>query len=101
MGLREGHVTSPEIGLSRPEQCHVIGNGVVPMQAAAAFAHLMSLTESWCELIWEGPDGRVVWDLPDGDRRWYGMSGLEVRQTIALMDRRDVSDVWLMSVRHH
>lgn len=43
MFLPEGWVTSPEIGLTRPEQLKAIGNGVVPPQAFAAFRHLLSL----------------------------------------------------------
>lgn len=38
MGLPAGHVTSPEIGLSRTQQLRALGNGVVPRQAAAAIA---------------------------------------------------------------
>jgi DNA (cytosine-5)-methyltransferase 1 len=45
MFLPEGWVTSPEIGLTRPEQLKAIGNGVVPPQAVAAFRYLMSLSE--------------------------------------------------------
>lgn len=36
-----GWVTDPEIGLSRNDQLRVIGNGVVPPQAVAAFAQLL------------------------------------------------------------
>lgn len=36
MGLPAGHVTSPEIGLSRVQQLRALGNGVVPQQAAHA-----------------------------------------------------------------
>jgi DNA (cytosine-5)-methyltransferase 1 len=36
MGLPEGHVTNPAIGLTRNEQLKALGNGVVPPQAAAA-----------------------------------------------------------------
>lgn len=38
MGLPAGHVTSPEVGLSRVQQLRALGNGVVPQQAAAAIA---------------------------------------------------------------
>lgn len=38
MGLPVGHVTSPELGLSRAQQLRALGNGVVPQQAAAAIA---------------------------------------------------------------
>lgn len=37
MMLPEGHVTSPEFGLSKSKQLHALGNGVVPIQAATAF----------------------------------------------------------------
>lgn len=40
MGLPRGHVTSPEIGLSRRQQLQVLGNGVVPQQAEAAIRRL-------------------------------------------------------------
>ena len=36
MGLPEGHVTAPEIGLTRNQALKALGNGVVPQQAAAA-----------------------------------------------------------------
>lgn len=36
MGLPEGWVTSPEIGLTRSQQLKAIGNGVCPQQAEAA-----------------------------------------------------------------
>lgn len=36
MGLPEGHVTSPDIGLTRNQQLKALGNGVVPQQCAAA-----------------------------------------------------------------
>jgi DNA (cytosine-5)-methyltransferase 1 len=36
MGLDEGWVTDPALGLGEPEQLHALGNGVVPRQAVAA-----------------------------------------------------------------
>lgn len=36
MGLPEGHVTGPDLGLSRERQLRMLGNGVVPQQAALA-----------------------------------------------------------------
>jgi DNA (cytosine-5)-methyltransferase 1 len=36
MGMPAGHVTGSEIGLTRDQQAHVIGNGVVPQQASYA-----------------------------------------------------------------
>ena len=42
MGLPAGHVTSPEIGLSRASQIKAIGNGVCPQQAFAAIEILTS-----------------------------------------------------------
>jgi DNA (cytosine-5)-methyltransferase 1 len=40
MGLPAGHVTDVP-GLSRNQQLHALGNGVVPQQGAAAFAMLL------------------------------------------------------------
>lgn len=36
MGLPEGHVTAPAIGLTRAQQLKALGNGVLPQQAALA-----------------------------------------------------------------
>ena len=44
MGLPEGWVTDPAIGLKRTEQLKALGNGVVPQQAYHAL-ELMSRTE--------------------------------------------------------
>ncbi len=41
MGWPAGHVTAPEIGLSRAEQLKACGNGVVPQQAFLALAVLL------------------------------------------------------------
>lgn len=41
MGLPEGHVTSPEIGISRARQLKALGNGVVPQQAEYAIRLLL------------------------------------------------------------
>lgn len=41
MGLQEGHVTAPEIGLTRNQQLRALGNGVVPQQGAAALRLLL------------------------------------------------------------
>ncbi len=38
-----GFVTDPAIGLSRSEQLQVIGNGIVPPQAYAAFSYLLEV----------------------------------------------------------
>lgn len=40
MGLPEGWVTDVP-GLTRNEQLHVLGNGVVPQQGAAAIRYLL------------------------------------------------------------
>lgn len=47
MGLPAGWFTSPEIGLSRPQQFRIAGNGVVPQQGHAALAVMLdtALTE--------------------------------------------------------
>ena len=42
MGLDDGHVTDPAIGLTRTQQLKALGNGVVPQQAAAAIRLLVS-----------------------------------------------------------
>lgn len=36
MGLPDGHVTGPDLNLSREQQLRMLGNGVVPQQAALA-----------------------------------------------------------------
>lgn len=41
MGLDDGHVTNPAIGLTRNEQLKALGNGVVPQQAALALRVLL------------------------------------------------------------
>jgi DNA (cytosine-5)-methyltransferase 1 len=41
MGLEEGHITSPTIGLSRNDQLKACGNGVVPQQAVLALTELL------------------------------------------------------------
>lgn len=41
MGLPEGWVTAPEMGLSRNQQLKALGNGVVPQQAALAVRSLL------------------------------------------------------------
>jgi len=40
MGLPDGHVTDPAIGLSYGAQLKALGNGVVPQQALAAILHM-------------------------------------------------------------
>jgi DNA (cytosine-5)-methyltransferase 1 len=42
MGLPEGWVTDPAIGISRNEQLKACGNGVVPQQAAAALRDMLA-----------------------------------------------------------
>lgn len=41
MGLPDGWVTSPELGLSRAQQLRLVGNAVCPPQAAEAVRHLL------------------------------------------------------------
>lgn len=41
MGLPAGHVTDPAIGLTRTQQLHALGNGVVPQQGAHALRLLL------------------------------------------------------------
>lgn len=40
MGLHDGHVTSPDLALPREHQLRLLGNGVVPQQAALAVRQL-------------------------------------------------------------
>ena len=40
MGLPDGHVTGPDLALSREHQLRLLGNGVVPQQAALAVRQL-------------------------------------------------------------
>lgn len=42
MGLPEGHVTGPDLNLSREQQLRMLGNGVVPQQAALAVNTLIN-----------------------------------------------------------
>jgi DNA (cytosine-5)-methyltransferase 1 len=44
MGLPDGHVTDPAIGISRNDQLKALGNGVVPQQAALALDVLFQRT---------------------------------------------------------
>lgn len=41
MGLPDGHVTGPDLDLSRERQLRMLGNGVVPQQAALAVSSLV------------------------------------------------------------
>ena len=41
MGLPTGHVTNPDIGISRVDQLKACGNGVVPQQAELALRYLL------------------------------------------------------------
>lgn len=43
MGLPAGHVTDPDIGISRSDQLKAIGNGVCPQQAYAAGIQLLAM----------------------------------------------------------
>lgn len=49
MGLNAGHVTDPTLGLPRTLALRVLGNGVVPQQAAAALRLLL------CPHRWQAP----------------------------------------------
>lgn len=42
MGLPDGHVTGPDLGLPREHQLRLLGNGVVPQQAALAVRTLIN-----------------------------------------------------------
>lgn len=41
MGLPDGHVTGPDLNLPREHQLRLLGNGVVPQQAALAVQQLV------------------------------------------------------------
>lgn len=41
MGLPDGHVTGPDLNLSRERQLRLLGNGVIPQQAALAVRTLI------------------------------------------------------------
>lgn len=45
MGLPDGWVTDPAIGISRNEQLKACGNGVVPQQAVAALQDMLAAFE--------------------------------------------------------
>ena len=45
MGLPDGHVTSPDLNLSREQQLRLLGNGVVPQQAALAVSSLLQIVK--------------------------------------------------------
>ena len=42
MGLPDGWVTNPSIGISHNEQLKACGNGVVPQQATAALRDMLA-----------------------------------------------------------
>lgn len=46
MGLPEGHVTGPDHDISRERQLRLLGNGVVPQQAALAVGTLIQATRT-------------------------------------------------------
>lgn len=46
MGLPDGHVTGPDLDLSRERQLRMLGNGVVPQQAALAVGTLIRATRT-------------------------------------------------------
>ena len=45
MGLPDGHVTGPDLDLSRERQLRMLGNGVVPQQAALAVSSLLQIVK--------------------------------------------------------
>lgn len=57
MGLPDGWVTSPDIGLSRSVALRALGNGVVPQQALSAIVGLLErerrigVSEGWIEFL--------------------------------------------------
>jgi DNA (cytosine-5)-methyltransferase 1 len=57
MGLPEGWVTDPAIGISRNEQLKACGNGVVPQQAIAALSDML---QAFQDLANDNPQGKVT-----------------------------------------
>lgn len=55
MGLPEGWVTDPDLGMPRRFQLHALGNGVLPQQATVAVRHLLA------EMAHAGGTG-AAWD---------------------------------------
>jgi hypothetical protein len=52
MGLPDGHISDPAIGISRAAMLKACGNGVVPQQAAAALVfYLMPMANHAREVI--------------------------------------------------
>jgi DNA (cytosine-5)-methyltransferase 1 len=45
MGLPDGWITDPAIGISRNDQLKACGNGVVPQQAVAALRDMLAALE--------------------------------------------------------
>ena len=45
MGLPDGHVTDPDLDISRERQLRMLGNGVVPQQAALAVSSLLQIAK--------------------------------------------------------
>lgn len=45
MGIPDGHVTGPDLNLSRERQLRMLGNGVVPQQAALAVSSLLQIVK--------------------------------------------------------
>lgn len=62
MGLDPGHVTSPDIGITRNQQLKAIGNGVVPRQARAALGAMLDNPLS----AHLPPAPKRVWGIPPG-----------------------------------
>lgn len=55
MGLPEGHVTGVP-GITRNDQLHVLGNGVVPQQATEALRRLLPHVPDWVRARMYGGD---------------------------------------------
>lgn len=49
MGLEDGWVTGPNIGLTANQQMAALGNGVLPLQAAIALRNLLAVPDSHAE----------------------------------------------------
>lgn len=45
MGLPDGHVTGPDMNLPREHQLRLLGNGVVPQQAALAVSSMLQIVK--------------------------------------------------------
>ncbi|WP_460778099.1 hypothetical protein [Nocardiopsis nanhaiensis] len=55
LGLPQGWISDPELGIPRRAQLQALGNGVLPQQASAAVRHLLAETA-------HAEGGSAAWD---------------------------------------